>query len=58
MQEVPLLVARTPVFGDLKPEIKFIELVQTEGGFIAGHYEVVFKVGCDWSEYVHVHTVL
>ena len=28
----------------MKPVIKYIELVQYQGGFIAGHYEIVFKV--------------
>ena len=43
-EEVPLLVARSDIFKEMKPVVKYIELVQFQGGFIAGHYEVVFKV--------------
>ena len=43
-EEVPLLVARSEIFKEMKPVVKYIELVQFQGGFIAGHYEVVFKV--------------
>ena len=43
-EEVPLLVARSEIFKEMKPIVKYIELVQFQGGFIAGHYEVVFKV--------------
>ena len=42
--EVPLLVARAEIFKEMKPVIKYIELVQFQGGFIAGHYEIVFQV--------------
>ena len=43
-EEVPLLVARSEIFNEMKPVVKYIELVQFQGGFIAGHYEIVFKV--------------
>ena len=44
--EIPELVKLSSVYPELKPEnITFIELTQTEGGFIAGHYEIAFKVG-------------
>ena len=44
--EIPNLVKMSSIYPELKPEnITFIELAQTEGGFIAGHYEVVFRVG-------------
>ena len=43
-EEVPLLVARSEIFKEMKPVVKYIELVQFQGGFIAGHYEIVFKV--------------
>ena len=42
--EIPLLVKQSTIYGELKPEIKFIEMMQTEGGFIAGRFEIVFKV--------------
>ena len=31
------------VWKELKPEVKFLEIMQTPGGFIAGHYEIIFK---------------
>lgn len=44
IDEVPLLIARSEIYKEMKPVIKYIELVQYQGGFIAGHYEIVFKV--------------
>lgn len=41
--EVPLLVETSSVWNELKPEVKFIEIMQTPGGFIAGRYEIIFK---------------
>ena len=37
-------MARSEIFKEMKPVVKYIELVQFQGGFIAGHYEIVFKV--------------
>ena len=42
--EIPMLINTTSIYPELKPEIKFIELFQTEGGYIAGRYEIIFKV--------------
>ena len=42
-----LLVKQSTIYGELKPEIKFIEMMQTEGGFIAGRFEIVFKVSIE-----------
>ena len=43
--EIPELIKKSSIYPELKPEnVTFIELVQTDGGFIAGHYEIAFKV--------------
>ena len=42
--EIPLLVKQSTIYGELKPEIKYVEMMQTEGGFIAGRFEIVFIV--------------
>ena len=36
MSEIPKLVWNSNISSELKPEIKFVEIVKTEGGFIAG----------------------
>ena len=41
--EVPLLVQASSVWKELKPEVKFLEIMQTPGGFIAGRYEIIFE---------------
>ena len=42
--EVPLLVEQASIYPELKPEIRYIGLYQTDGGYIAGQYEIIFKV--------------
>ena len=58
ISEIPKLVWNSNISSELKPEIKFVEIVKTDGGFIAGelqvttnrvhkycsgHYEIIFK---------------
>ena len=37
------MVQTSSIWNELKPEVKFIEIMQTPGGFIAGRYEIIFK---------------
>lgn len=43
ISEIPKLIQNSNISSELKPEIKFIEIIKTEGGFISGHYEITFK---------------
>ena len=38
-----MLVQTSSVWKELKPEVKFLEIMQTPGGFIAGRYEIIFE---------------
>ena len=37
------MVQASSVWKELKPEVKFLEIMQTPGGFIAGRYEIIFE---------------
>ena len=36
ISEIPKLVWNSNISSELKPEIKFVEIVKTDGGFISG----------------------
>ena len=38
ISEIPKLVWNSNISSELKPEIKFIKMVKTEGGFISGRF--------------------
>ena len=40
ISEIPKLVWNSNISSELKPEIKFVEIVKTEGGFISGVFVV------------------
>jgi len=43
MLEIPALVMMLEMSHEIKPEIHFFEFVQSDGGFIAGHFNITFR---------------
>ena len=60
ISEIPKLVWNSNISSELKPEINFVEIVKTDGGFIAGESsQLQYRVSHDRklrNAHTHTHT--
>ena len=59
ISEIPKLVQSSEIAEELKPEITFLEIVKTEGGFISGGtFHVFVEVLCNYSICCDCHVII